>query len=35
MSRIVPARATEAGYQFRFPGVEAAVRDLVRGGAAR
>ena len=33
--RVVPARATEAGYQFRFPEVEAALRDLVRGGAAR
>ncbi len=33
--RVVPARVTEAGYQFRFPEVEAALRDLVRGGAAR
>ena len=33
--RVVPARATEAGYKFRFPEVEAALRDLVRSGAAR
>jgi uncharacterized protein (TIGR01777 family) len=26
--RVVPARATEAGYEFKFPGLEAALRDL-------
>jgi uncharacterized protein len=34
--RVVPAKATSAGYQFRFPDAEAALRDLIAsGGAAR
>jgi uncharacterized protein len=34
--RVVPAKAASAGYQFRFPDAEAALRDLVApGGAAR
>jgi hypothetical protein len=28
--RVVPARAMELGFRFRFPGLEEALRDLVR-----
>jgi uncharacterized protein len=32
--RVVPAKAAAAGYQFRFPDVETALRDLVAEGKA-
>jgi hypothetical protein len=28
--RVVPRRALDLGYAFRFPGIEEALRDLVR-----
>jgi uncharacterized protein (TIGR01777 family) len=33
--RVVPAKAVAAGYQFRFPALEAALRDITSAGPAR
>jgi NAD dependent epimerase/dehydratase family enzyme len=27
--RVVPAKVSAAGYQFRFPALEAALRDII------